>query len=241
MNHYSISRTGDNEINEDFVQAFEIENRYVFILADGLGGHGFGEVASKEAADCVKKAFESHRDVQLRMLMSLAFREANNRLIQLQENSGETSSYKTTLVVLAVENDGFIWGHIGDSRLYHFEDNILLERSMDHSVPQMLANAGKISEKQIRHHEDRSKLLKALGDSRETFSPYIGKKAPIGKKAAFLLCSDGFWEHIDERYMQKLLKKSSNAEEWIKLMTAVVERNGRKYKMDNYSAIGVML
>lgn len=173
--------------------------------------------------------------------MSLAFREANNRLIQLQENSGETSSYKTTLVVLAVENDGFIWGHIGDSRLYHFEDNILLERSMDHSVPQMLANAGKISEKQIRHHEDRSKLLKALGDSRETFSPYIGKKAPIGKKAAFLLCSDGFWEHIDERYMQKLLKKSSNAEEWIKLMTAVVERNGRKYKMDNYSAIGVML
>lgn len=57
MNHYSISRTGDNEINEDFVQAFEIENRYVFILADGLGGHGFGEVASKRSRRLCEESF----------------------------------------------------------------------------------------------------------------------------------------------------------------------------------------
>lgn len=237
MDYYSISKIGDSEINEDYTEVFDVENRHIFVLADGLGGHGFGEVASKEAVSCIRKTFEKNADLELRAALSTAFENANDRLRELQHNSGEMSSYKTTLVVLVIEKNEFIWGHIGDSRFYHFENGILIERSMDHSVPQMLVNAGKIKEKQIRHHEDRSKLLKAVGDSRETFSPLIGRKQPVGSDSSFLLCSDGFWENIDERHMQKSLKRAKNPEDWINEMTKIVEKNGKKYKMDNYSAI----
>ena len=110
---------------------------------------------------------------------------------------------------------------------------------MDHSVPQMLFNTGTIREKQIRHHEDRNRLTRVLGSDEENSKPFITIQEPRNEDAAFLLCSDGFWENIEEEQMEACLQKSANPHEWLERMEKIVVKNGRGTNMDNYSAIVV--
>lgn len=241
MEYSIISNLGNREINEDYVAFFQAPTGDVFVLADGLGGHGGGEIASKTAVETVKKVFQNNDRDNVEIVLADAFENAHNMLKKLQNETKEENFFKTTLVVLVVRENEYIWGNIGDSRLYHFEENILIERSMDHSVPQMLVNSGNLKERKIRFHEDRSRLTKVLGADDETSRPFVSKRIPITNKTSFLLCTDGFWELIWEKDMEKALKKTSNAEEWLEMMREKVIKNGRKKKMDNYSAITVKL
>ena len=213
----------------------------MFVLADGLGGHGYGEIASKEAIEAVRSYVACNESEDLETLIRGCFTMANIKLKKIQREVGNETFFKTTMVLLIADKCNMAWGHIGDSRIYHFESRKLIERSMDHSVPQMLANAKKIKEKQIRHHEDRSKLLRVLGAEEENNRPYISKPEPISKDSSYLLCSDGFWEHITERKIEKILRKTPDANRWIEDMKSIVIKNGAKHKMDNYSAIAVFL
>lgn len=239
MKYSVLSEIGNREINEDFLEVFQTSLGNVFILADGLGGHGGGEIAAKTAAETVKKVFQNSDLDNVEIVLADAFENAHNMLKKLQNEAKEENFFKTTLVVLVINKKEFIWGNIGDSRLYHFEKNLLIERSMDHSVSQMLVNSGKLKEKKIRFHEDRSKLTKVLGAEDETSKPFISTREPLTEDTSFLLCSDGFWELVWEKDMVKLLKKTTEPDEWLKKMKFEVVKNGRKKKMDNYSAIVV--
>ena len=143
--------------------------------------------------------------------------------------------------MLAVNEQMVRWGYIGDSRLYYFRKNRIVTRTLDHSVPQMLVNAGKLKEKHIRHHEDRNKLLRVLGTRYDSVKYVIESAVQREEKQAFLLCSDGFWECIEEKQMTKFLKKSHSAQEWLDLMTEEVLKNGRGTNMDNYSAVAIIM
>ena len=241
MEYFKLSKPGDRNVNEDSVEIFQIGNRTVLALADGLGGHGFGEVASQEALLSVKECFERAGNQGIEQAIREAFLAANQRMEKLQREVGSDADFKTTLVLLVIEGEEFVWGHIGDSRFYHFEEKTLIERSMDHSVPQMLVKAGEIREKDIRHHADRNRLLRVLGGGEGTFNPFIAKKEPLNTGTAFLLCSDGFWEHIEERKMQKVLRRCQSAQDWVEQMEDIVKKNGKGYEMDNYSAITVCI
>lgn len=241
MEYTIFSNLGSREINEDYADIFRAPTGIVFVLADGLGGHGGGEIASKTAVETVKKVFQNNTRDNVEVVLQEAFENAHNMLKKLQNEVKEENFFKTTLVVLVVRDNEFIWANIGDSRLYHFEKNILVERSMDHSVTQMLVNSGAIKEKKIRFHEDRSRLTKVLGAEEETSKPFISKREPLTDNSSFLLCTDGFWELIWEKDMVKTLKKTSNTDEWLEMMKETVVKNGKKKKMDNYSAIAVKL
>ena len=241
MEYARLNNKGDREINEDTVGVFRENNRMIFAVADGLGGHGGGEIASRNAIEAVKKTFENPEVNKTEVLLQDAFQNAHNALRKIQNDLGERSSFKTTLVILVVEDESIIWGHIGDSRIYHFEKGCLIERSMDHSVPQILVNSGKLSEKKIRYHEDRNKLIRVLGADDDSLKPFITQKEPRNKGAAFLICTDGFWEHIVEKDMEKTLKRSNTTRGWIGLMEKIVIKKGKGKNMDNYSAIAVFL
>ena len=130
------------------------------------------------------------------------------------------------------------WGYIGDSRLYHFRDGKQLSRTIDHSVPQMLALSGQIKEREIRHHPDRSLLLRAMGTEWDMPAYEIAqRRLQTIKGDSFLLCSDGFWEWIEEKTMIKILKKDLSAYDALCEMTAEVKANGTGKNLDNYSAI----
>ena len=141
---------------------------------------------------------------------------------------------KTTLVVLSVEDDLAKWMHVGDSRLYHFTDGKLRRQTMDHSVSQVAVLMGEITQNEIRFHEDRNRVLRALGS--ENAKPDISSTIKLsGQRDAFLLCTDGFWEYVYENEMEQSLEKAENPGQWLDemlktLRTRVPEDN------DNFSA-----
>ena len=148
---------------------------------------------------------------------------------------------KTTLTVLLADENRIQWGHIGDSRIYYFQDKKLKLRTLDHSVPQMLVNAGKLKEKKIRGHADRNRLLRVMGVEWEEPQYEVAKPLQRTGGEAFLLCTDGFWEWIEEKTMQHLLKKAGSPADWLAGMEAAVRKHGSGKQMDNYSAIAVFL
>ncbi len=231
----SLTESGSRPYNEDSIGAFNKSDGCCVVLADGLGGHGKGEVASKTAVEAVKRVYFSAESPQLAEM----FEAAQADVMEKQRVSNDFNSMKTTMVTALICGNVFTWGHIGDSRLYCFKKRKLITRTLDHSVPQMLVNAGEIKESEIRGHIDRNKLIRVIGTKWDTPRYQIGETMLLTGKEQFLLCSDGFWEYIDERQMIKLLKKSTDPQMWLEEMKKVILINGSGKNMDNYSAIAV--
>jgi serine/threonine protein phosphatase PrpC len=232
----SISKIGDRGNNEDSVKIYAGSRGYLFALADGLGGHGQGEVASRIAAEEAVAAYQdSDRD------LALCFARAQEHILAEQTRRQAKSEIKTTLVCLRVAGAAASWGHVGDSRLYYISKNKLARRSLDHSVPQALAAAGEIKEKEIRRHEDRNRLLRVMGAEWDSPKYELSEEVVISKGDAFLLCSDGFWEWIEDSVIVKTAKSAGTPERWLGMMEEEVLRNGRGNNMDNYSAIAVFV
>lgn len=228
---------GNRENNEDSIGMKERNGCYCFSVADGLGGHGQGEVASALVVEAIMKAEAWMPENE----MAKAINNAQTSLVSKRKELHCINGMLTTVTMLAIDEHCFCWGHVGDSRVYYFSNGKIKKRTMDHSVPQKLVMQGRIKETEIRKHPDRSRLLRAMG------MEWNGPKYEISKvykrrkwrKDAFLLCSDGFWELIEEKQMEFLLKKAKNVEEWIETMVEIVKENGKGTNMDNFSVIGV--
>lgn len=238
IEYATITEIGEKDKNEDAVRVFINQplTTYGFVLADGLGGYGNGDVASNLVVDCVGAAIEN-TDSFGGIFIDQCFDTAQEMLMKEKEEK-DLPSIKTTLVMLLITGKIAQWGYIGDSRLYHFRDGKQLSRTIDHSVPQMLALSGQIKEREIRHHPDRSLLLRAMGTEWDMPAYEIAqRRLQTIKGDSFLLCSDGFWEWIDEKSMAKILKKDLSAYDALCEMTAEVKSNGTGKNLDNYSAI----
>lgn len=232
-----ISRNGSRPVNEDSTGMHQIGEHYGFFLADGLGGHGKGDVASKTAIEQAILQFEDGGCSE--ETLKHIFEAGQAGVLEQQRLAGNTQAMKTTMTALLMNNNTICWGHIGDSRIYYFQNNKLVSRTMDHSVPQMLVAAGEIKEKEIRHHPDRNRLLRVMGVEEETLRYQLSELIARKGRQAFLLCSDGFWELIDEKEMTTLLKKANTVEQWLDEMEVLVRRHGYGTNMDNYSAVAV--
>lgn len=239
VSYHLLSNVGDRGNNEDSVGMYQNEEEFCFALADGLGGHGKGELASSLAVESVVKMFVVNGAGEASL--DASFREAQVTILEKQKEDIQAQDMKTTLVVLHVTPEQIQWGHIGDSRLYYFRNQKLVQRTLDHSVPQMLVAAGQLRESQIRNHPDRNRLLRVLGVDWDTPKYQLEEPEPRKDRQQFLLCSDGFWELIDEKKMAHCLKHSSTPREWVEKMEEIVRKNGRGKNMDNYSAVAVWL
>lgn len=238
-----LSDKGERLVNEDYVGTASFGSKHVFVLADGLGGHGKGEVASQLVTEKITE-FLTDENAENETFLDDAFWLAQKALLKEQKKYGASNEMKTTAVVLYIDGNKISFGHIGDSRLYLIKNGKIVSRTLDHSVPQMLAISGEIKEKDIRHHEDRNRLLRAMGNEWDREKPEYRideKNLIVDKSNDFLLCSDGFWEWITEKQMQKVLKKKLSAENQLRKMTDIVLKNGKGKNMDNYSAILVKI
>lgn len=233
----TVSEKGEREYNEDAVGYRQIGERYCFVLADGLGGHGKGEVASQLVVDSILDDFENNYDRNDFLQKSLY--QAQEALCMEQEKRNCKTQMKTTVVCLLIDDNCIQWAYVGDSRLYMFHKKKLKLRTLDHSVPQMLVLSKEIKEKEIRFHEDRNRLLKVMGMESEKRVFEVSEPMDRKENQQFLLCSDGFWEFVVEKDMEKLLKKAKTPQEWMEAMHHLVVKNGEGKDMDNYSAIAI--
>ena len=240
ISYSNISKSGSRTVNEDYVSYARKDDKLLFILCDGLGGHGSGDIASETAARAFLDEFAKY-DGDISLFYHNAYQRAQEKISELQQADESMSMMKTTLVSLLVDGNQVSWSHIGDSRLYFFKNGNLVLRTADHSVPQMLYRSGDISESEMRFHPDRNKLLRALGDSEREPQYTVSDLLRIEGEFAFILCSDGFWEYITEDVMEYFLSNSTNSEEWLGKMTSVVEKHNINKKSDNYSAIAVII
>lgn len=242
MEYYVLSQVGSREINEDCARVLVTDQGFCCVLADGLGGHDHGEVASALVTDLGIGLFQEASETggsSLKDYLEQCFEKGQEELVSLQKE--KDSEMKTTLVVLAALGNHVQWGHIGDSRLYQFRNGKLIRRTLDHSVPQMLVMTGEIREKDIRGHEDRNRLLRVMGADENRLKYELAEPELLDEHQAYLLCSDGFWELIEERKMVETLRRSETPEEWLGLMEREILKNGEGKDMDNYTAVGIFL
>ncbi len=231
---------GSRKVNEDSMLVVQDGSRYLFVVADGLGGHGMGDAASQLVCETIRAYFLSHKNLDSAMFAEL-YRLCQQKLLEKQEELGASGKMRTTLNILWLDETTAYWSHIGDSRTYYFDQKQLIKRTFDHSVPQMLAAAGQIQESEIRSHEDRNRLLRVMGVTGQDPVFDTEQPVPLRSNQQFLLCSDGFWELITEEQMTLWLDESDDPQFWLDNMIEIVHRNGRNKNTDNTTAVAVWI
>lgn len=234
----SVSRIGGRELNEDSYGFVEINHTACWVVADGLGGHRGGENASRIAVDAALASFRAAPEFSTAAVQR-HLDAAQQAILQAQKSEPSLSTMRTTIVMLLTDSLRALWAHVGDSRLYCLEDGHIVFCTKDHSVVQAMVSAGELPASRIRHHEDRNRLLRTLGNGENDFRPTILSEArALRSGTEFLLCTDGFWENVTEAEIEVDFAKAEGNRDWLALMEGrLLER--ATDDSDNYTAIAV--
>jgi serine/threonine protein phosphatase PrpC len=216
--------------NED---AFLIDApRGVFLVADGMGGHAAGEIASAIAAEVVAAALRQAADAGLKQedlatVMRACFHQAHSSILNYSAAKPETTGMGTTMTALVVCDDGeFRLGHVGDSRCYVLRDGELAQVTRDHTWVQREVDEGRLSEVGARRHHLSHILTRALGaDSLDEPDVYAGTLLPGD---LVLLTTDGLTGMLTDRMLRRILRREAELHELVaSLIVAANERGGR--------------
>lgn len=242
MNFHTASVTSQHgrSSNQDWAGFTLLDGLGCWVVADGLGGHNGGEIASRLAVEQIISAFKTKPDITQEEMIGY-LEAAQNAILERQQTHPELASMRTTVVFLVANNQAASCAHLGDSRFYHFRQGQIIFQTKDHSVPQALVNAGELAPGELRFHEDRSRLLRALGEDVD-LRPAIASQKEIQHGDAFLLCTDGFWEYVLEEEMQQTIAIADTPLAWLKEMEVVLRhRAGKRQKSlaDNYTAVSI--
>ncbi len=188
----------------------------LFVVADGMGGHSFGDRASQAAVGVFAAAFDTESPVQPQQVLD-AVRGANEAVLTLTDGTESAGAISgTTLTGVAfVEvgpSDNYHWMafNVGDSRIYAWDGRTLSQVSVDHSVVQELVDLGQITRHEADHHPDRNVVTRALGaDSEVDADVWL---LPMKDHQTFLLCSDGLTKELGDDEIARIIV-FHNAEE----------------------------
>lgn len=235
-----LTHPGGRPGNEDFAECYQAPGgESCWLVADGLGGHYGGEVASQTAVKSFLASFADNPGPASPDSLGRHLQAAHAAVVEQRRQEPVLDPMRTTFVALVSNGLSACWGHVGDSRLYCFRGGRLAARTKDHSVPQAMADAGEISPEDICHHEDRNRLLRDLGGDK-SLRPTMAPPVNLQAGDVFLLCTDGFWESVSETAMEADLAKSASPEQWLRHMHFRVIQNAPK-NQDNYTAIAVFI
>lgn len=225
-----LSDVGKREVNEDSLAVGLKDGTFYAMVADGLGGHGGGDIASETASEIINDNIASLRAMTPRSLDDL-YERIDLKIIEKQS---EEVKMKTTLALITVRNHRICASHIGDTRIYIFRNGDIDYISRDDSEAYLSAFLGDGTLDDIRKNPNRHILSAALGGGKIR-SPDIYTTS-LRSKTAVLICSDGFWEYVDEDDMLELLYKTSSSEEWLTEMMKLHNQRATEF-CDNFSAI----
>ncbi len=238
--HATLSHPAGRKINEDASNNHQVSaGQGCWVVADGLGGHGGGDVASRIAVDTIVDAYRINPEFSAPYLGKL-MEFAQHAIMARQQDDYRLSAMRSTAVVLLLDDAKALWAHVGDTRLYHFTNGHIVFQTRDHSVPQAMLDAGDIGYDDIRHHEDRNRLTRSLGNDGKIRTTRLDQPVVVAKGDVFLLCTDGFWEFVTETVMEAALAEFDTPEKWLGNMETILLSNAPSGH-DNYTATAIFV
>ena len=237
-----LSDRGGRNYNEDACGHWHSDRQLCCVLADGAGGHGGGDIASKIAVQEMIGSFSREPTGDGQALAALV-RRTNQALIGQRVPGTPRQDMHSTAVCVVIDfvDHRVHWAHAGDSRMYWLRDGRVHARTRDHSLVQALVDAGVLTEAQMQGHPKRSELRSALGIASDLLEVSAGDSAEAVQPGdVFLLCTDGLWEYLADSVLESTLASASTPGAWINTLAAEVHRaaNG-KTSHDNFSAVTV--
>jgi len=223
--------------NEDNFDVDVNSTRGIFIVADGMGGHAAGEVASEMAVTIVKRELTDVTDTtgaQLGKVLAEALRHANRAIHDRTITEVDKQGMGTTASVLVLSEARYVIGQVGDSRVYLLRGGKFAQLTKDHSYVQEQVDAGYLTPEQARYHPYSNVITRCVGASPEVEPDLYNGDARRGD--VFLIASDGLTGMVDDRRLAQLLM--SRAEPERKVQALISEANGRG-GLDNITAIVV--
>lgn len=232
------------EQNEDSVLCcgFDHSDVSLLLVADGVGGHEGGAVASKLAVETIRSVISKavllahsgggYAENWLEISLYHAIEEANKTLLEQQQVQPQLAHMATTIVALLVQGGDAALSHLGDSRCYVYQHSVLTQMTEDHTVLQKLLNEGKINQTQFNELPMHHMISNALG---LTQNPEIyTQRFELDKNAFYLLCSDGLTNCLSDEDISTILQNTPDLNDCVDTLITQANDNGG---FDNISVV----
>ncbi|HJQ20117.1 MAG TPA: Stp1/IreP family PP2C-type Ser/Thr phosphatase [Gemmatimonadaceae bacterium] len=223
--------------NEDNFDVDVNATRGIFIVADGMGGHAAGEVASEMAVQIVKRELKDVNETSgttMQKTLAESLRLANRAIHDRTITEVDKQGMGTTASVLVLYDSRYVIGQVGDSRVYLLRDGGLKQLTKDHSYVQEQVDLGNLTPEQARYHPYSNVITRCVGASPEVEPDLYTGDARRGD--VFLIASDGLTGMVDDRRLAQLLMSRTEPDR--KVQALISEANGRG-GLDNITAIVV--
>ena len=192
---YQESRQGGRENNEDRLAHCYSRDALLMVVADGMGGHYYGEIAAQIAVQTLTDAFQREARPSLMdpfLFLQKNIGNAHHAILDYSAAHKLEDSPRTTIVACVVQDNVAYWAHAGDSRLYLIRKGRIIGQSRDHSQVQLLLDEGLISPAQAETHPERNKVYSCLGGNHPPEVEF-SRKTPLESGDLIVLCTDGIW------------------------------------------------
>lgn len=205
----------------------------LFIVADGMGGHKAGDLASKYTVETVVSYIKNCKGEGPITIVKNAVKVANQKLIEKAKESADYTGMGTTLVVGTIVNKSMYIANVGDSRLYILEDDELSQITRDHSFVEEMVDQGVMKRDDLEYKQNKNKITRAIGASLDLMADFFDIRLKPGN--IVLMCSDGLTGMVSDEEIKAILLKDMSVKAKVELLIKTANDNGGK---DN---IGVVL
>ena len=229
-----LSDIGNNRSNnEDFIGCYEDDIKKIYIVADGLGGHNAGEVASKMAAEQIVQYIDENYSLECEeTLISNAIKAANEDIYKFSKTNDKLNGMGTTVTAALVTPKFIYIANVGDSCCMAFKNGELKKITKDHSLVQELLDSGTISEVEAVNHPKKNIITRALGTCIHVEVDVF--RLDINQYNLFILCSDGLTNEVTKEDILKIIDNENN---YISIANNLVDLAKEKGGMDNITVL----
>jgi len=197
----------------------------LLVVADGMGGHEAGEVASQTAVEVIEHAYREARGTPGEALAA-AFQQAHKQILKMSTGNAAMAGMGTTCTALAIVG-GRAWAaHVGDSRLYLVRGGAIYQVSEDQTQCMEMVRQGLLSMEEAERHADRNVLAHAMGTRPELAAVIWPEPMPVRPGDRFVLCSDGLYDLVSSAEILQVVRDADAAESCEKLVRMARQRGG---------------